>query len=105
MVVRFAGEKFKRETGFRAGSMPRFVRRSEGDDRIKPLTLERLAVELGFAARRWEVAFREGKKGVAVSGLEVFVVEKSSGGEHDVGVVGSVGEELLVDHGEKVGAL
>src|SRR6266852_4707069 len=66
MVVRFAGEKFKRETGFRAGSMPRFVRRSEGDDRIKPLTLERLAVELGFAARRWEVAFREGKKGVGI---------------------------------------
>jgi len=31
------------------------------------------------------------------------VFEKGCGGEHDVGVVGGVGEKLLVDHGEKVG--
>src|SRR5260370_22944828 len=64
MIVRFAGEKFEREAGFRSRSMSRFVRRSEGDDRIKSLTLERLAVELGFAAGRREVALGEGEKGV-----------------------------------------
>ena len=41
---------------------------------------------------------------MTVSGLQIFVLEKSCGGQHDVGVVGSVGEELLVDDGEKVGA-
>ena len=41
---------------------------------------------------------------VAVSGLQIFVLEKGSGGQHDVGVVGGVGEELLVDDGEKIGA-
>src|SRR6202047_3477429 len=205
MVIRLAGEKFKREAGrFRARSMSRFVRRSEGDDRINSLTLQSLAVELSFTAGRREVAFREGEKGVgilrrallggtdecvrpyvvcaafeiqtdkmlafqsitsnsskprigrlqravdhgihrfaeafvlkahalgkraeqlnigpafadrihrlignlqvivAVSGLPLFVLEKSGGGQDDVGVVGSVGEELLVDNGEKVGAL
>src|SRR5258708_16610886 len=66
MVVRFAAEKFKREAGFGSRSMARFVRRSEGDDGIKPLTLQSLAVELGFAARRGEVAFCEGEKGVGI---------------------------------------
>src|ERR1700688_3167567 len=64
MVVGLAGEKLEREAGFRARSMARFVRRSEGDDRIKPLTLQRFAVELGFAAGRREVALGEGKKGI-----------------------------------------
>src|ERR1700674_334417 len=64
MVVGLGGEKFKREARFRASSMSRFVRRSEGDDRIKSLTLERLAVELGFAAGRREVALGEGEKWV-----------------------------------------
>src|SRR2546430_3924853 len=41
---------------------------------------------------------------VAVSSLQLLVLEKSGCGEHDVGVVGSVSKELLVDHGEKVGA-
>jgi hypothetical protein len=62
MVVRLAGEKFEREAGFRARSMSRFVRRSEGDDRIKPLTLQSFAVELGFAAGRREVSLGKGEK-------------------------------------------
>src|SRR5258706_11334311 len=64
MVVRLAGEKFKRDAGFRSRSMARFVRRSEGDDGIKPLTLQSLAVELSFAARRREVALGKGEKWV-----------------------------------------
>ena len=66
MVVRLAGEKFEREAGFRARSMSRFVRRSEGDDGIKPLTLQSFAVELGFAAWRREVALGEGEEGVGI---------------------------------------
>src|ERR1700686_4397462 len=63
MVVRLAGEKFEREAGgFRVRSMSRFVGRREGDDRIKPLTLQSFAVELGFAARSREVALGEGEK-------------------------------------------
>ena len=42
---------------------------------------------------------------VAVGGCKIFVFEKRGCGQNDVGVVGSVGEELLVDDGEKVGAL
>src|SRR5450759_5738694 len=62
MVVRLAGEKFEREAGgFR--SVARFVRRSEGDDRIEPLTLQSFAVELGFTAGRGEVALGEGEEG------------------------------------------
>src|ERR1700747_976925 len=63
MVVRLACEKLEREARFRASSISRFVRRSEGDERIKPLALQSLAVELSFAAGGREVAFREGKKG------------------------------------------
>src|SRR4030088_1520385 len=64
MVVRLAGEKVEREaSGFRSGSMTRFVRRSEGDDGIKPLTLQSFAVELGFAARRREVALGKWEEG------------------------------------------
>src|ERR1700731_4840050 len=66
MVVRFTGEKLERESGFRSRSMARFVRRSEGDDRIKPLTLQSFAVELSFTARRSEVALCEGKKGSGI---------------------------------------
>src|ERR1700694_2283363 len=62
MVVGLAGEKFEWEAGFRASSVARFAGRSEGDDRIKPLTLESFAVELGLAARRREVALGEGEK-------------------------------------------
>src|ERR1700716_4091138 len=63
MVVRLAGEKFEREAGFRPRSMARFVGRSEGDDGIKPLTLQSFAVELGFAARRGEVALGKWEEG------------------------------------------
>src|SRR3981081_1800993 len=64
MVVRLAGEKFEREaSGFRSGSMTRFVRRSEGDDGIKPLTLQSFAVKLGFAARRGEVCVCKWEEG------------------------------------------
>src|ERR1700732_2460066 len=63
MVVRLAGEKLEREAGFRSRSMSRFVRRSEGDDGIKPLTLQSFAVELSFAARRREVALGKWEEG------------------------------------------
>src|ERR1700694_4603455 len=63
MVVRLAGEKFEREAGFRPRSMARFVRRSEATDRTQSLTLQSLAVELGFAARRREVALGKGEEG------------------------------------------
>src|SRR5260370_33475841 len=65
MVVRLAGEKFKREAGgFRSRSMARFAGRSEGDDRIKPLTLQTFAVEVSFAAGGGEVGLGEGEKGI-----------------------------------------
>ena len=41
---------------------------------------------------------------MAVGSLDVLVFEESGGGEHDVGVVGGVGEELLVDDGEEIRA-
>src|SRR5258708_38704020 len=66
MVARLAGKNFQPEAGLRSRSMARFVRRSEGDDGIKPLTLQSLAVELSFAARRREVALSEGEKGHSV---------------------------------------
>ncbi len=40
---------------------------------------------------------------MAVGSLHVLVLEEGGGGEQDVGVVGGVGEELLVDDGEEVG--
>ena len=39
---------------------------------------------------------------VAVGAHDVFGFEEGGGGEDDVGVVGGVGEELLVDDGEEV---
>jgi antitoxin (DNA-binding transcriptional repressor) of toxin-antitoxin stability system len=41
---------------------------------------------------------------VAVSALDVLVLEEGGCGEDDVGVVGGVSEELLVDDGEEIGA-
>ena len=41
---------------------------------------------------------------VTVGALDVGVLEKCSGGEHDVGVVGGVGPELLVHDGEEIRA-
>ena len=41
---------------------------------------------------------------VAVGALEVGVLEERGGGEHDVGIVGSIGPELLVHDGEEVRA-
>src|SRR5208282_4840550 len=60
MIVRLAGEELQREArSFRCRSMSRFLGGSEGDNRIESLTLQRLAVEFGFAAGRGKVAFRE----------------------------------------------
>src|SRR5262245_2401143 len=41
---------------------------------------------------------------VTVTGLQIFVLEERGGRKNDVGVVGSVGEELLVDDREQVRA-
>ena len=41
---------------------------------------------------------------VAVGALDVGVFEKGGRGENDVGVVGGVGQELLVHDGEEIGA-
>ena len=41
---------------------------------------------------------------VTVGALDVVVLEECRGGQDDVGVVGGVGEELLVDDGEEIGA-
>src|SRR5271170_6692167 len=60
MVVGLARQEFEREAGgFRSRSMAGFVGRSEGDDRIDPLALQSLAVELGFTAGRREIAMGE----------------------------------------------
>src|SRR5208283_6121084 len=60
MVIGLARQKFEREAGgFRSRSVARFVGRSEGDDRIEPLSLQSLAVELGFTAGRREIAMGE----------------------------------------------
>src|SRR5215831_7538598 len=40
---------------------------------------------------------------VPICALQVFVLEKRGRGQNEVGVVGSVGEELLVHHGEQIG--
>src|SRR5260221_8898242 len=64
MVVGLAGEKFEREAGFRSRSMARFVRRSEGDNRIKTLTLKSLAVKRSFAVARRKVALGKGEEWV-----------------------------------------
>jgi hypothetical protein len=41
---------------------------------------------------------------VAVGALDVLVLEEGGCGQDDVGVVGGVGKELLVDDGEEAGA-
>jgi hypothetical protein len=41
---------------------------------------------------------------VAVGSLDVLVLQEGGGGQEDVGVVGRVGEELLVDDCEEIGA-
>jgi hypothetical protein len=41
---------------------------------------------------------------VPVSGLQVLVLEKRGSRQDDVGVVGGVGEKLLVHYGEQVRA-
>src|SRR5580700_6787019 len=42
---------------------------------------------------------------VPVSSLQIFVLEERRRRQDNVGIVGSVGEKLLVDHGEQVGTL
>ena len=42
---------------------------------------------------------------VSIGGLQVLVLEERGRGKNDVGVVGGVGEELLVHHGEQVRTL
>jgi len=85
MVVRLPGEKFEREaSGFRSRSVARFVGRSEGDDRVKPLSLQSFTEELSFAAGRRKLALREGEerfdRGTAHVGTDALVrpAERSS---------------------------
>ena len=40
---------------------------------------------------------------MAVCALNVSVLEECGGGENEVGVVGGVGKEEIVDHGEEIG--
>ena len=58
--------------------------------------------DLPDAARLLQAMGSELHVVVTVGALDVLVLEEGGCGEEDVGVVGGVGEELLVDDGEEV---
>jgi hypothetical protein len=66
-----------------------------------------LAEEPHIGARfagRLDGLLRELDEVVAVGSLNVSVFEESGGRQNVVGVVGGVGKEQFVDHGEEIGA-
>src|ERR1039458_9219519 len=63
-------------------------------------------LHVGFAlAQRLNRRLRDLQVIVAISLDQVFVLEESGGRQNQIGVVGGVGEELLVDHSKQVLAL